>query len=312
MSDFTIIIPHRGSGLGLWATIHSCEVELQDSKHDYNYVIVSNGEELGGDDRQNLFYLEKTGRLLKHIHEPEGLTPPAARARGVEAANGRFLFFFDNHCLVGKNYFDRAVLDMDYKNMDMLHSTTCFYTGEGYHYHYRLKLEYNFWAEGNKLPYDELRPYKLAAGGHGGFVVRRTMWDDIGGYGPEGLFIGYGGEEMVFDLKAWLYGKSNWIDPRVVHYHYTGTRGYDRHWTDDYYTNLLVCANVIGGEKWMYKLVDSLTNKTHIRLRPEKTVYEMMETAYQRSAQYAAEVASKRRCTLDELLEEFRRNLVAM
>jgi hypothetical protein len=43
--DFSIIIAHRGNTLGLWATIHSCEVELAGSDFDYEYIVVTNGEE---------------------------------------------------------------------------------------------------------------------------------------------------------------------------------------------------------------------------------------------------------------------------
>lgn len=321
--DFSILIGHRGNALGLWATVHSCEEELAltksngvaedfstGSKYNYQYVIVSNGGDLDTDALQTIHYLKKANKLV-HVHYPEVLTPPVARQRAVKMSSGKKLIFFDNHCLVGKQYFDRVMHDMDTEGMDMLHSTTSYYTNQAHHYHYNLLLNYNFWGNSAQVP-PHWKYYQCAAGGHGGFCVTREAWDAVGGYGPESLFCGYGGEELIFDLKMWRYGRKNWLDPRLLHHHYAGFRGYSRHYTDDYYTNLLVCANVIGGEKWLYNLFESLVTKQHPRLRPKKEMYNILEDAYFKSAEYAAQVSANSVYTLDELLEYFKYNSVAM
>src|SRR6185503_8958552 len=97
MKDFTIIIPHRGNALGLWATIHSCEDDLKGSASDYNYVIVSNGEETSPETNAILKSLDKSGKLLHHYHTDDPLSPPEARERGAQIADSGLLFFFDNH-----------------------------------------------------------------------------------------------------------------------------------------------------------------------------------------------------------------------
>jgi hypothetical protein len=306
----TIIVPHRGNPLGVWATCHSCEEDLEGTGIDYNFVVVTNGEELNAEETQCLWYLEKSGKLLKHIHSDEPLSPPVARQRGAEVADGDLLLFFDNHCLVGKRYFERVVADFERFGCDMLHSSTRFYAGDFTHYQYRLLLDYNFWGDSAFEP-DDYKPYRIAAGGHGGFVVRRDVWNEVGGYGPEDLLKGYGGEELLFDLKMWRLGHNNYIDPKLIHWHYTGNRGYSRHYTDEYYVNMMVTAHVIGGEKWLYRLYDSFTNRGHIRIRPKKLMYELLEEAYHRSAQYAKELDSKALYSLDELLVKFREEQVA-
>jgi hypothetical protein len=312
MTDFTIIIPHRGNPLGLWATIHSCESDLERTKFNYNYVIVTNGEELPEETRSTLLHLQKAGRLLKHEHSDAPLSPPEAREVGVRIADGKLLFFFDNHCLVSPRYFERAVLDFEKPEIDVLHSTTRFYTGDVTCYHYCLRLDYNFWAAAATMPLSWCKPYQIAAGGHGGFVVRQEAWQDLGGYGPASLLRGYGGEELIFDLKAGLLGKKVFLDPRLIHYHYTGNRGYTRHYTDEYYVNMLVSAHVIGGEKWMYRVLDSFINKGHLRIGAKQNMFDLVMAAYERSAEYAQHVAKSARCDLDELLKEYRRNQVAM
>ena len=312
--DCSIIIPHRGNALGLWATIHSCELDLLDTGITYNFVIVTNGGK-GDDDTVNtLTYLERTGALLKHLHFDEPLSPPVARQRGAAVADGRLLCFFDNHCLLGKRYFERVIADFDGKPMDMLHSAFRFYTAEGTHYHYKLKLDYNFWAESMKLPVREFTLYKIAASGHGGFVVRKDAWDEVGGYGPEGLFVGYAGEELATDLKLWRYGKTNWVDPRLIHYHYaSNTRGYSRHYTDEYYVNLMVSALVVGGEKWLYRVYESFAGKhKHVRVKSTTNMYDLMELAYKRGIAYSKYVDAHSQYSLDEILVKFRKDSVAM
>ncbi len=313
MSDFSIIIPHRGEGLGLWATIHSCEDDLQFSqkKHDYNYVIVTNGD-LTEDSKMTLEFLEKSGRLYKHQHFESPITPPKARSIGASLSDGKLLFFFDNHCLVSRHYFDRAVMDMENPEMDMLHSTTIFYGSQAPQYQYKLRLKYNFWGENNSFP-TNWKSYKIAAGGHGGFLIRKTVWDEVGGYGPDDLFKGYGGEEMLFDLKMWRLGKTNWLDPKLIHYHYNGNRGYGRHFSNEYYTNLLVSALVVGGEKWFDIVFKSFTTGLHIQIKDRcpLPMFALGEIAYKRGIEYSRYLDSISKYTLDELIPYWTTNCVA-
>lgn len=307
MSDFTIIIPHRGSVLGLWATITSCEEDLLDTRFTYNYVIVVNGEkENSNSDLKTLrVHLATSGKLKDWVHIVDNLPPPAARELGVAHADGKYLFFFDNHCLVSKGYFNRAMFDFDKYGMDVLHSTTQYYGGGPKCYHYTLCLERNFWAESCDQPHANniLKPYPMAVGGHGGFAVKSDSWREVGGYGPPGLFKGYGGEEVYFDMKMWMLGKSVWIDPLVLHYHYAGERGYKRHYTDEFYVNLMVCANVIGGRKWMNKVFESFSTKGRfIKYLSGKTMFELLMEADERSTPHSKELDKLRHKDLDTLL----------
>ncbi len=174
----SIIIPHRGNDLGLWATVTSCENELLNSGIEVEYIFITNGDkELNSDSKAVIEHVRLAGKLKHHEHFVEGLTPPDARQIGSTYATGEYLFFFDNHCMVTKDYFKRAIHDFTTYDIDLLHSTTQYYVDDPKCYHYNLKLKYNFWGAANAKPRQEMKPYQIAVGGHGGFAVKRSSWE---------------------------------------------------------------------------------------------------------------------------------------
>lgn len=315
MRDISLIIPHRDkTAMGLWMSIHSAEEDLQRSGLDYEFVIASNGAPIDDDTSRLIQSVESSGHLGKHLHYDTSVAPPLARSRAAEVASGRILMFCDNHVMFGKDYFKRIAMDMESDEVDIVHPAVTFYSGDRPYYEYALTLAYNFWGTYKVVPQFMHKPYKVACAGHGAFAVKKTAWDVVGGYGPENLLVGYGGEELLFNLKCWLYGKAAHLDPKAMHYHYPGVRSYTGKYTDDYYTNMLVCANVIGGEDWMYKVYDSFAgSKQHVRcLSSELTMFDLLQVAHERSKDYAAEVAAKRVMSLDELLVYFKQHCISV
>jgi hypothetical protein len=302
--DFSIIIAHRGDPMGLWATIASCESDLTRTKFKYEYRICSNGEEKeSATIAQLIKALRDAGKIGFYEHHKEPLSPPTARQQATIGAQGRILAFFDNHCVLSKTYFERIAHDIDHYGMDEVHSTTIFFPGEISNYEYKLSLEKNFWTDSAKtLPEHEYKPYRVAMGGHGGFAVRRDVWEEVGGYW-NGM-VGYGGEEPYLDLKMALMGKSVWIDPLLLHYHYAGFRPYKRHFTDGYYRNMMMAANIIGGSGWLDKVYNSFTKQA--KLKSDKTMFDLYMEAEEWSREHAAEIAAKRKYTLEEVLLQFK------
>lgn len=310
-----IIIPSRGGPLGLWATIIQCNEELNNSTlvTDWKFVIVTNGEEKVNEGTlKTLEFLDNNNKLI-HYHSKESLSPPEARQKGVELSDAEILFFFDNHCLPQRHYFDRAILFFqESESHNVLHSVTKFFTHDFPCYHYTIKnhLTYNFWGNSQTQPV-HYKPYKMAMGGHGGFAVRKSLWEKVGGYGPSHLLKGYGGEEPIFDLRVWLYGYEVHIDPKMVHYHYAGDRGYSRHYTKEYYVNMLSAAFVVGGEKWLYKILNSLITNKHIMSSAVPPPSVLAEEAFIRCKDFYKKESLNYKMTLDELLEWFNYNGVA-
>jgi hypothetical protein len=301
--DISIIIAHRGPEMGLWMTIESCIMDLEGTGLSYEFRICANGiDKLSEDMKRIKHFTEKTGHMGEFVQVVQPTAPPSARQMLTEHANGRYLFFFDNHCLPQPGYFKRGVDVMDAYHIDFLHSTTRFFAGEGTNYEYKLSLKRDFWTlEPYREPASE-HPYRIAVAGHGGFAVRTSAWREVGGYW-EG-FEGYGGEETYTDLKFWLLGKEVWIDPRFIHYHWAGERIYKRHFTDDFFKNMYMAANCIGGDEWLAKVFSSTTRCARFipaGIKPTP-IYELMLTAQKRSRDHAKWIADRRKKTLDELL----------
>lgn len=300
--DFNIVLAHRGPWMGLWATINSCELALKGKDYDYSYIIVANGDRhIATDMWQGMKYLDFDKKLEQLIVHPAPMAPQNARQMGTLYGDGELLFFFDNHCMVPSDYFDRATEVMKSPEIEVLHSTTMFHTGHRPMYSYVLGLESNFWTKAaHEKPTDKRNPYRCAMGGHGGFAVKRKTWKEVGGYWT-GLS-GYGGEEPYFDLKMWLLGREVWIDPKLVHYHFAGDRGYARHYTDDFYRNMMSVANVIGGDEWMMKVYESFSRSSKAK---GKSMFDLYLEACDISRERAAQMAASRVRTLDETLAHF-------
>jgi glycosyl transferase family 2 len=303
--DFTIIIAHRGPALGLWSAIESCEAQLVDSPFRYDYVLVTNGngEEKDIELDTLLAHMKRSGKLLDLIKVGHPMSPPDARQMGSESADGRFIFFFDNHCVAAPGYFDSAIKTFETTGADTVHSVTRFFCGEAEHLEYKLKLDTNFWAESKMVPRVlATEPYRIAAAGHGGFAVRRETWERLGGYGPLTMFTGYSGEELYWDLKLAMHGGTNWLDPHMIHHHWSGKRNYERHFSDDYFKNLMICAYVIGGQHWVDSAYRFFEHSAKTGPTP---MYRLYEEAIHHSRPHKEQLDKTRLRTLEQQLEQF-------
>lgn len=310
MADCDIVIAHRGPELGLWATVASCEMAAANSSLKMKYHIVLNGQDDVDEPlRMMVERLDNQDKLGSLIHSVEPLAPPTARNRGAASGTAPLIFFFDNHCLVEQNYFSQATHTMHRQpEIDSLHSVTKYWSGEPARYHYRFTLERNFWGYQVDERHFLDAPYRIAGGGHGGFLIRRSVWDEIGGYWDG--FSGYGGEECYLELKLAMLDKSNFLDPNLVHWHHPGFRDYERDKSDDFLKNMLMCANIIGGDRWLERVANGLKIIEHhraLRNEPARDVEAFMLQARAKSHEHRKWFESVRKRTLNEQLVRFTR-----
>jgi hypothetical protein len=302
------------------------------------------GNPTSGDSRDSLNlaieYARSTGHLGKVFDIQERLSPPAARNIGAAVGKGDLIFFFDDHCDVDPAYFKNAINTFEATGADCLHGVVEFNRGDCSwelskvfssvlrSFHFNLdRLEHDFFGQPSSTPYSST-PYQIAGAPHSSFAIKRSVWEEIGGYWDG--FLGWGrGEASYLSLKLNMLDKSIYLDPAMRHWHFFGN-------LRDYKTcrilqsessgkdlesipftggrflsfhNMLCVANIIGGMQWARKVADSLARREEIL---PKTVYDsMLETAIAWSEDHARWFASKRKRTLDEQLEKFSREGVA-
>lgn len=303
----SVVIAHRGDPLGLWATLCSCEEQFAENGFEHEYAIISNGQREQPHVKEYSHRLEKAKRLRLYHHRDAPMSPPSARQMGANAATGDIICFLDNHCFLGPHFFARAVLDLDKYGYDMLHGAVQYVPYGPYAYHYKLRLDKNFWGYDVLIPQHNYYPYQIAMAGHGAFFVTSDAWKATGGYWDG--FVGYAGEESYLDLKFGLMGRKVVLDPKIAHHHYASARDYPRHFSDDYWRNLLMAANIIGGEVWMERVAANALHAT--RAKSSKTIFDLTVEAYERSRDHAEWMAANRLMPLEELLNQYRQHLVA-
>lgn len=311
-----IVIPHRGPELGLWATISACEMAMQRKKMagiDYKYYIVSNGVEIEGEERDalnmSLENLEKAGRFGGVYDSEIALAPPVARNIGAGLGEGENIFFLDNHCIVDRHFFGDGLSALRDKGLGVIHGATKYWAGGDTYYHYRFTLEKNFWGYQLSEPHDPSLTYPIAAGGHGAFGISRQLWGKVGGYWAG--FQGYGGEEMYFELKLAMMDYPNYENPLMTHWHHGGKRPYQRDLSEDFKLNMVMSANIVGGQRWMERVANSFCLEANRKSENKFDVNKLMETALIKSHEHAKWFRGVQKRSLNEQLTKFSREGIA-
>ena len=220
---FTVIISHDGDPINLWFTTTAIDLQMEELDVSYEYRIVSHGNTYA-EVAPYIQQIKSASLLGSWQHFTERLGSDTARQRASVGAKGQILYFSEDHILIGPLYFKQALAH--FNHVDALHTGLKQFTADTKNYHYVLNGLHNFVGIGeSSVPLDPFKPYRIAIGNHGSFFVRRDVFEEVGGYGPEGLHPGYCGEEQYFDLKLALLDKTNWLDPVMTHYHYTERAG---------------------------------------------------------------------------------------
>lgn len=321
-TTFDIVIAHRGPEMGLWMTLASCEAELKRLRTqkpdfyknlDYRYWICHNGDEkLDSATLLMIDHFKNTGRWGDMWISPDPMAPPTARNTAARLGYGKYIFFLDNHVMVEPGYFDSALDTFENQQADAVHSVTKFWPGDVARFHYRFTLETNFWAYQVDRPKKETA-YRIAGAAHGGFAVRRLTWAQLGGYWDG--FTGYGGEEMYWELLMGLTDKRNFLNPAMSHWHHPGNRPYERDKSMDFLKNMMMCAAIIGGERWLAQVCSGLKVKEWQKPEAERREIDwatLANSAYASSKDQFYKVKDMAKRTLNEQLVLYPRIGAAM
>ena len=256
MTDLSVIIPYCNEYPQNVFTIQNIAQELQ-GRVDFEIIAVNNYcaqvKAQGWDEDAGGALIEAAARgcqWLKPMRYSDRLSHWQAKNQAVAASRGRFLFFVDAHCIVGRDslydmyryyaaHHERIngtiALPLTYKILEwrrLIYKLACDPEHGVYHYAftpYRLAYE----------------SYQVPCMSTCGCMMSRALYDEVGGW-PVELGI-YGGGENFLNFTLAVMGKSVniWPADRPLHHH-GEKRGY--HWTgDDYTRNRIIATYMFGG-----------------------------------------------------------------
>ena len=258
--EISILMPFCNEYPQVAFTIRSIMEELS-GRVGYEIIAINNycdevsqqkrPEDKGGKYVENL---SKYIPELTYIHYKDKLSHWNAKRVGIEASKGKYLWFCDSHCMVGRN----ALFDMFtyYKKFHVELNGTI-HLPLTYHILEQKWIIYKLVAELSQSSYhyaftsyrDSEEPYEVPCMSTCGMLMTRELYDYVGGW-PKELGI-YGGGENFINFTLAVLGKKKWIFPGKALHHHADTRGY--HWRhDDYAKNRLIATYLFAGEKAAY------------------------------------------------------------
>ena len=264
MADLSVIMPFVNEWPQLIWTVRSIAEELIDEV-DFEIIAVNNyckkmvhkPEDKGGKHLRNV---TRGNKWLKVIDWGNGkgqhLSHWNAKRVGIENSTGKFLFFVDAHCAVGKGALVKAFKLYESSNLNgTLHLPLTYQILEWSKLIYGLvvdekigKLHYTFAGYRHSES-----PYEVPCMSTCGMLVSRDIYEDLGGW-PRELGI-YGGGENFMNFAAAILGYQHWIMPGRPLYHHGDRRGYAFNYTD-FIKNRMIANYLFGGKVWLRRMAD--------------------------------------------------------
>jgi hypothetical protein len=200
-------------------------------------------------------------KWLTYLHYDQKLSHWQAKNLGVANSTGHTLLFIDAHCMVPcKSLIDTYFMYEQQTEWELpsgapgkftpgtLHlPVTYFLENDG------VALDYKLVAEPDKCRYhysftrhkNTYYPYKVPCMSTCGMYMKRSIYDDLGGW-PEELGV-YGGGENFTNFTMATLGYDVWISPVPALHHYAEKRDYNWYYTD-HKRNQIIATYMFGGE----------------------------------------------------------------
>lgn len=260
----SVIISMRDEGNNTAFTVHSIINDLETflSPTDWEIILVDNGSR----DEQSWRFLAERGlyyhRNLTVLHDPL-MGNVSARNKGVDIAQGEYIFFSDAHMSYRIGAF-RAMLDALETHGGIVHPAVQWMGGYDPSYpswQYSLKVGDRFYGTWNRMQVSLTRPFFIPVSGHCCLGVSRAEFNELHQYHP--MFRCYGGGELYLDLKWWMMGRTVMCVPSAVAYHLSAGRGYHYH-NHDHLHNMMLLCEVLGEPAFRERIYFSQLSHGHI------------------------------------------------
>ena len=245
-NQVSVMIATHNNPEGLYLSVFAALEQLEKSNLEWEIVICADG---GSDVKWEQAH--SSIRCLRYGGGNRLGSPQATRDAGIRGCNYKNVLCIDSHVIVS----DIATWVDEHERLKAAISFPAM-AGGGLEmwklYGSIFDWDASFWYK--HVLYDPkfFKPYRILQTSHSGFMVDRNWYLESGGY--TSLQIGYGGEETLLGVKAWMLGRQNWMIPSVWHAHYQPpSRNEGAEYTDNYKRNFCLAAYIFGGSDYLQK-----------------------------------------------------------
>jgi len=234
----SVVIATHHDELGCYLTTFAARAQLGARSTPYELIVVADG---GTPTKWE-------SRGIRCLRVNTG-SPQGTRDAGIRAARYDNVLVLDSHVVVN----DIHWLLTEHRRLGGA-LTFCPRVGEGTElfnvYGHETDWDGNLWYK--RLVYQPnggVSPHRVVQFGHSCFIVDKAWYVGAGGYTD--LLAGWGGEEHLLCLKAWLLGRECWMVRGVWFAHYLTAGAHVD--TPHLAHNMLTAAYVLGGEQQLEK-----------------------------------------------------------
>lgn len=200
--DLSVIVPCYNSGVYLMDALDSISNSKNLSRYSYEIIIVDDGSTSA----QTLELLSTLSQRGYTIIRQNNAGPGAARNAGMKVACGDFLLFLDSDNKVKPEFVDVGIQTVKDRQVDMVYGKPVFF-GE------TSKARFQTGTFNLK---DILRGNYIDTCS----IIKRSVWDETGGFDESPIVIGY--EDWEFWIRLGSKGyKIHFIDQELFDYRVT-------------------------------------------------------------------------------------------
>lgn len=244
-------------------TVQSVMNELE-GYCDYEILVVDN---LSTDDTKGHFAGLRQHRI-KYLPYTTKQSHWCAKNHGIENSKGKYVFFLDAHCIIGRDSIRNMIEFLNQKEqvgekigaVHCYHNVMLMWQPKEYELKFG-KLAYRFMT-GQCILTNKTEPYQIGVATTDGMMVPRKVFNELGAWHPE-FGIRAGGEAYM-NFKHSTCGYPHFMHPKANFYHFKARRyGYHPVYTD-WARNNFICGYTIGGEEWLDNVYKTYVGKRKI------------------------------------------------
>jgi Glycosyl transferase family 2 len=242
MAQVSYVIGTYNNPEGLYLTFYAALEQLQKSNLEWEIIIVADGGSPVKWENE-----DSRVRCMRLTGNNRTGSPQGTRDVGIRMAQYPNVLCVDSHVIVSD--IEKWVTEHERLGAAISFPAMIGTSLELFKiYGNRMDFDSCFW---NVMTYSQPKsrePFRVCQCAHSGLMIDRQWYVESDGYTMEQR--GYGGEEPLLALAAWMLGRECWMIPSVFHAHYQPIgRNDGAGQSDNFARNFMIAAYIIGGQE---------------------------------------------------------------